>query len=170
MTFHVLGPTVPKDVCVFNNTEYQPGANVPEDKCKNCVCGDRVDAQTHLHIIECQPTECDTHCQQGYDHQAVPGQCCGKCVQTSCVVMLPDNTTHTIQPGSVWVPSGDKCLKFKCVKNMDQLIPIEAKTVCPDFHPEDCIPVSYNNHLADYLGSGKLAHLKTTGQCAKSYF
>ncbi|XP_029626315.1 intestinal mucin-like protein [Salmo trutta] len=131
---------VAKDVCVFNNTEYQPGANVPEDKCKNCVCGDSVDAQTHLHIIECQPTECDTHCQQGYDYQAVPGQCCGKCVQTSCVVMLPDNTTHTIQPGSVWIPSGDKCLKYECVKIMDQLIPIEAKTVCPDFYPEDCIP------------------------------
>ncbi|XP_031686923.1 mucin-5AC [Oncorhynchus kisutch] len=131
---------VPTDVCVFNNTEYQPGANVPGDKCKNCVCGDSVDAQSHLHIIECHPTECDTHCQQGYDHQAVPGQCCGKCVQTSCVVMLPDNTTHTIQPGSVWIPSGDKCLKYECVKIQDQLIPIEAKTVCPVFHPEDCIP------------------------------
>ncbi|XP_070985515.1 mucin-5B-like [Oncorhynchus clarkii lewisi] len=131
---------VPKDVCVFNNTEYQPGANVPEDKCKNCVCGDSVDAQSHLHIIECHPTECDTHCQQGYDHQAVPGQCCGKCVQTSCVVMLPDNTTHTIQPGSIWIPSGNKCLKYECVKIQDQLIPIEAKTVCPVFHPEDCVP------------------------------
>eukprot|EP00063_Salmo_salar_P056484 XP_014031319.1 PREDICTED: intestinal mucin-like protein [Salmo salar] len=54
--------------------------------------------------------------------------------------MLPDNTTHTIQPGSVWIPSGDKCLKFECVKIMDQFIPIEAKTVCPDFYPEDCIP------------------------------
>ncbi|XP_045076315.1 intestinal mucin-like protein, partial [Coregonus clupeaformis] len=142
-TMGVCCPTyqcLPMDVCVFNNTEYQPGTNVPEDKCKNCVCGDRVDAQTHLHIIECQPTECDTHCQQGYDHQAVPGQCCGKCVQTSCVVMLPDNTTHTIQPGSVWIPSGDKCLKFECVKIMDQLITMEAKTVCPDFYPEDCIP------------------------------
>ncbi|XP_031671696.1 intestinal mucin-like protein [Oncorhynchus kisutch] len=142
-TMGVCCPTyqcLPKDVCVFNNTEYQPGANVPGDKCKNCVCGDRVDAQSHLHIIECQPTECDTHCQQGYDHQAVPGQCCGKCVQTSCVVMLPDNTTHTIQPGSIWIPSGDKCLKFECVKIMDQFIPIEAKTVCPVFHPEDCLP------------------------------
>nr|XP_046204828.1 mucin-2-like [Oncorhynchus gorbuscha] len=131
---------VPKNVCVFNNTEYQPGANVPGDKCKNCVCGDSVDAQSHLHIIECHPTECDTHCQQGYDHQAVPGQCCGKCVQTSCVVMLPDNTTHTIQPGSVWIPSGDKCLKYECVKIQEQFIPIEAKTVCPVFHPEDCVP------------------------------
>nr|XP_046201796.1 mucin-5AC-like [Oncorhynchus gorbuscha] len=142
-TMGVCCPTyqcMPKDVCVFNNTEYQPGANVPGDKCKNCVCGDRVDAQSHLHIIECQPTECDTHCQQGFDHQAVPGQCCGKCVQTSCVVMLPDNTTHTIQPGSIWIPSGEKCLKFECVKIMDQFIPIEAKTVCPDFHPEDCLP------------------------------
>ncbi|XP_038825088.1 intestinal mucin-like protein [Salvelinus namaycush] len=43
-------------------------------------------------------------------------------------------------PGSVWIPSGDKCLKYECVKIMDQLIPIEAKTVCPDFYPEDCVP------------------------------
>lgn len=59
-----------------------------------------------------------------------------------------------LQPGSVWIPSGDKCLKYECVNIMDQLIPIQAKTVCPDFYPEDCIPVSYNNHQANDLGPG----------------
>jgi hypothetical protein len=57
-----------------------------------------------------------------------------------------------LQPGSVWIPSGDKCVKYECVKIQEQFIPIEAKTVCPVFHPEDCVPVSYNNHLANDLG------------------
>ncbi|CDQ95897.1 unnamed protein product, partial [Oncorhynchus mykiss] len=30
--------------------------------------------------------------------------------------------------------------QYECVKIQDQLIPIEAKTVCPVFHPEDCVP------------------------------
>uniref|UniRef100_A0A8C7DMB7 Mucin-5AC n=1 Tax=Oncorhynchus kisutch TaxID=8019 RepID=A0A8C7DMB7_ONCKI len=51
-----------------------------------------------------------------------------------------------LQPGSVWIPSGDKCLKYECVKIQDQLIPIEAKTVCPVFHPEDCIPPMLYNY------------------------
>ena len=34
---------------------------------------------------------------QGYEYQTVPGQCCGNCVQTSCVVTLSDNSTHTLQ-------------------------------------------------------------------------
>uniref|UniRef100_A0AAY5K918 Intestinal mucin-like protein n=2 Tax=Esox lucius TaxID=8010 RepID=A0AAY5K918_ESOLU len=131
---------VPKDVCVSNNTEYQPGANVPMGNCQTCVCGDKVDATTNQRIIECKPTECDHTCPQGYEYQAMSEQCGGKCVQTSCVVRLRDNTTHTIQPGSIWTPPGDKCLRFECVKIIDQLITMEVQTVCPDFNSEDCIP------------------------------
>uniref|UniRef100_A0A3B4XDX1 Mucin 5f n=1 Tax=Seriola lalandi dorsalis TaxID=1841481 RepID=A0A3B4XDX1_SERLL len=36
-------------------------------------------------------------CVQGYEYQNVPGQCCGKCVQTSCVVTLQNNSTHTLK-------------------------------------------------------------------------
>jgi len=83
---------------------------------------------------------CDIHCQLGYEYQNVSGQCCGRCVQTSCVVMLPDNTTHTVQPGSIWAPPQQPCIKYECVNILDQFMTVAAKTVCPVFHPEDCTP------------------------------
>lgn len=46
------------------------------------------------------------------------------------------------QPGQIWTPPSDKCLKFECVKIGTQFIVIEAKLVCPPFNKEDCIPVS----------------------------
>ncbi|KAJ7995021.1 hypothetical protein DPEC_G00255580 [Dallia pectoralis] len=130
---------VPKNVCVANNTEYHPGAIVPLGKCQSCVCSERVNPKTHLHVVHCKTTDCN-NCPMGYEYQTSADQCGGKCVQTSCVVSLPDNTTHTIQPGSIWTPSENKCLRFECVQIMDQLITVKAKTVCPDFYPEDCIP------------------------------
>ncbi|KAJ8361881.1 hypothetical protein AAFF_G00415920 [Aldrovandia affinis] len=87
----------PKAVCVHNNTEYQPGANVPTDKCEVCKCGSSVDTATKLHVLECSPVQCDTDCQPGFEYQLVPGDCCGKCVQKSCVVVLPGNETEIIE-------------------------------------------------------------------------
>lgn len=34
---------------------------------------------------------------QGYKYETVEGQCCGKCVQVSCVMKLKDNTTKILQ-------------------------------------------------------------------------
>ncbi|XP_036390593.1 mucin-5B-like [Megalops cyprinoides] len=130
----------PKSVCVFNNTEYQPGASISTDGCRQCQCGDSAASDSPLHAIECHPTPCDTHCQLGFEYQVVSGQCCGKCVQKSCVIALPDNTTHLIQPGQIWPLPDDKCVKYKCEEIEDQLVPVEVKTVCPEFHPKECIP------------------------------
>ncbi|KAG7473977.1 hypothetical protein MATL_G00101660 [Megalops atlanticus] len=130
----------PKSVCVFNNTEYQPGASIPTDGCRQCQCGNSAAPDSPLHAIECRPTSCDTHCQLGFEYQVVSGQCCGKCVQKSCVITLPDNTTHLIQPGHIWPLPDDKCVKYKCEEVEDQLVPVEVKMVCPEFHPKECIP------------------------------
>ncbi|KAI1895641.1 hypothetical protein AGOR_G00108320 [Albula goreensis] len=130
---------LPKPVCVHNNTEYQPGASIPTDNCQKCKCGDSVDPDTKLHVVECTPIECDKYCQQGFEYEVVPGKCCGKCVQKSCVVVL-GNETHVIEVGQTWTPPDDNCVKYRCDKIGDQLVPVEVKTVCPEFNPEECIP------------------------------
>uniref|UniRef100_A0AAZ3PKS5 Uncharacterized protein n=2 Tax=Oncorhynchus tshawytscha TaxID=74940 RepID=A0AAZ3PKS5_ONCTS len=131
---------VPKGVCVYNNIEYQPGAEVPEGTCENCICSSIMDPSTKLNNIVCTNISCDTTCSQGFQYQAIPGQCCGKCVQTSCVVTMPDKTKHTIQVNETWSPPGDKCVKYTCEKTGGQYIPGEVKTVCPAFSPENCVP------------------------------
>ncbi|GLD55652.1 mucin-5AC-like protein [Lates japonicus] len=129
-----------KDVCVFNNHEYQVGDLVPMTPCDKCICSDQIDASTHLHTIKCQPIPCDPHCPLGYEYQTISGQCCGKCVQKLCIVTLSNNSTHTIEPGTIWTPTGSPCVKYECVKIGNQFITVEAKTICTSFHPDECIP------------------------------
>uniref|UniRef100_A0A8C7QAX2 MUC5A protein n=1 Tax=Oncorhynchus mykiss TaxID=8022 RepID=A0A8C7QAX2_ONCMY len=121
----------------------QPGAEVPEGTCENCICSSIMDPSTKLNNIVCTNISCDTTCSQGFQYQAIPDQCCGKCVQTSCVVTMPDKTKHTIQVNETWSPPGDKCVKYTCEKTGGQYIPGEVKTVCPAFSPENCVPVSF---------------------------
>ncbi|MBN3322651.1 MUC5B protein, partial [Atractosteus spatula] len=123
------------DICVPSC-----GVSVPKDTCELCQCSYEVDPNTRLNIIACDPMRCDKNCQLGFTYQAVPGQCCGQCVQDSCVIMLPDHTVHVIEPGDTWSPAGDKCVKYECVKIEDQFVPVEAKTTCPLFNRKDCTP------------------------------
>ncbi|MBN3302144.1 MUC2 protein, partial [Amia calva] len=131
---------VPKGVCVFNNTEYQPGVEVPENSCDHCQCSSNVDPKTKMNTIDCTPTKCDKNCPAGYVYQDAPGQCCGQCVQESCVISLLNNTVQIIEPGKIWTPPGDKCVHYECVQIEDQFIPVEAKITCPPFNPMDCVP------------------------------
>uniref|UniRef100_A0AAY4ES69 Mucin 5f n=1 Tax=Denticeps clupeoides TaxID=299321 RepID=A0AAY4ES69_9TELE len=87
---------MPKPICLFNNTEYLPGQSVPMKTCEKCVCSDKLDPQNKLHAIECEPVHCDTNCPVGFAPQPVDGQCCGNCVQTSCVAVYSGSITHSI--------------------------------------------------------------------------
>ncbi|CAK6975861.1 mucin-5AC-like [Scomber scombrus] len=129
-----------KDVCVFNNHEYQVGDVVPKKPCEKCICSKNRDGSSGLHIIECKPTPCDKHCPLGYEYQTVPGQCCGNCVQTSCIVTLSNNSTHTLQPGAIWTPTGNPCVKYECMKIDKQFITVDMKTICPTYDPSECVP------------------------------
>ncbi|XP_062417665.1 mucin-2-like [Pungitius pungitius] len=131
---------IQKDVCVFQNNVYQVGDVVPMKKpCDNCICSKNPDGSSGFNIVECQPTPCDTHCPLGYEYQTVAGQCCGKCLQTSCVI-TPSNVSQTLQPGTIWTPVDNPCVKFECVKIATQFITVEAKTICPLYDPKECIP------------------------------
>ncbi|XP_039982419.1 mucin-2-like [Xiphias gladius] len=128
------------NTCVFNNTGYKVGDMVPMNPCEKCTCTNTTEAGRHQYEIKCLPVPCDTHCPLGYEYQSIPGQCCGKCVQTSCIVMLSKNSTHMLKPGTVWSPAGNPCEKFECVKTANQFITVEAKIICQPFNPDECIP------------------------------
>ena len=117
--------------------------------------------------------------KQGYKNVDVSGECCGKCVQTSCVFEVPGlpspvvlkvstseckdaqrvweselchvqecifiNSTpflHIWQPSESWSPPNDNCTTYDCQKIKDDFIILKNKTTCPEFDPNNCIPVS----------------------------
>ncbi|XP_068587282.1 mucin-2-like [Cebidichthys violaceus] len=130
-----------QNVCVYQNHIYQVGDMVLMKPCYNCICSNMKDASDEFHKIECQLAPCDTHCPLGYEYETVADQCCGKCVQTSCVFMLPNsNITRTLQPGTNWSPADNPCVRFDCMKIANQCITIEAEISCPPYNPEECIP------------------------------
>ncbi|KAM4618231.1 mucin-5B-like [Polymixia lowei] len=131
---------VPKGVCVSNDTEYKPGADVSTRSCETCRCGRTQDPVSKLNKIECFSIACSTQCPQGYVYEILPGQCCGKCKQTKCVVVLADNTSRTIEPSQSWSPPNDKCSKYECIKMKEALTIIESQTACAEFDPRNCIP------------------------------
>ncbi|XP_039604634.1 mucin-5B-like [Polypterus senegalus] len=88
---------VPKKVCIFNNTEYQPGATVPSSICEECKCSSEIDADTKLFKIDCNTKKCDKNCHAGFTYQDVVGQCCGRCVQIACIFPMPSSANN---PGS----------------------------------------------------------------------
>lgn len=158
---------VPKDVCVYNQKEYQPGEKIPiipvtteppleaplttsgafsftastknQSSCENCYCRASEDLNTTLPSIVCQPVVCNTTCSEGYAYQELSGQCCGKCVQTKCIVSI-DNSTVTIEHNQTFVSPSDKCIKYVCEKVNDQYITTKNIPNCPAFDPLDCVP------------------------------
>ncbi|XP_029354409.1 mucin-5AC-like, partial [Echeneis naucrates] len=112
---------------------------VPMNNCEKCICRKSANASSPPQI-DCQPIPCDKQCPVGYEYKEFPGQCCGKCVQTACIITLPNNSTHTLQPGTTWSPPESPCSEFECVKTGNQFITVENKTICPPFDPTKCIP------------------------------
>lgn len=98
----------------------QPGSPVYSSKCEDCVCTNRTDSSSQLNVISCTHVHCEDTCSpvsapadgprpapgssparadlsvrvpQGFELVDVPGQCCGKCQQTHCIVKRPGAET-----------------------------------------------------------------------------
>ncbi|KAM9860597.1 mucin-5B-like [Aulostomus maculatus] len=156
----------PKGVCVYNSTEYKPGSKIPTPEspsvpalpapappagppgtspdtvraCQECYCSHDPDPATGLNTITCTPTICHANCSEGYEYQREPARCCGTCVQKSCIVTAPDDTTHAIQVNATYVLPDDKCVTYTCKNVSGGLVTKETRTTCPPFNPLDCEP------------------------------
>uniref|UniRef100_A0A8C2U6P4 Mucin 2, oligomeric mucus/gel-forming n=1 Tax=Coturnix japonica TaxID=93934 RepID=A0A8C2U6P4_COTJA len=84
---------VPKKVCVHYNAEFLPNSSVFVDKCHDCFCTNKVNSSTQLNVISCEHIPCNTYCEPGYERQHVEGECCGKCVQTKCIIHTSHGST-----------------------------------------------------------------------------
>ncbi|XP_043915137.1 mucin-2-like [Protopterus annectens] len=141
------GKCCPVDECelqavMLSEHDKTPEAVVPKDTCEICVCTSDVDPSTMLHEISCAPQLCTIHCDPGFEYQEVPGQCCGECIQTQCVVFLPDSSIHLLKPNETWVAPADNCTEYECAVMDNAFITITNKIVCPPFDPKECVPGS----------------------------
>ncbi|XP_029289229.1 mucin-2-like [Cottoperca gobio] len=129
-----------KRVCVYKGSEYQHGSAVPAPPCQECVCINEVDPFSGLLKIQCEFQKCDKNCDLGYKFvEANSDECCGKCVQTHCVVHLND-TKELLQPGDTWSPPENKCQYYTCINVADTLTTFSSQIVCPPFQQNNCQP------------------------------
>nr|XP_055048925.1 mucin-2-like [Misgurnus anguillicaudatus] len=131
---------VPKEVCVFDKKEYEPGSPIPVD-CQECTCTREVDPKTQLFKISCKMVTCDKVCDDGYEYQEPESfkDCCGKCVQTHCIVNV-NGTQHILKVGDV-LPTTDRgCDRITCTKVNGQFITDNYRVQCPPFNISNCQP------------------------------
>ncbi|XP_074774746.1 mucin-2 [Athene noctua] len=131
---------VPKRVCVHQNAEFLPNSSVFVDKCQNCFCTNEVNVSTQLNIISCEHIPCNTYCEPGYEHQPVKGECCGKCVQTKCVIRTAHNSHLILSPGEFKNDPYNNCTIYSCVKVHNQFVSSTSEITCPAFNEESCKP------------------------------
>uniref|UniRef100_UPI003AAB67E3 mucin-2-like n=1 Tax=Centroberyx gerrardi TaxID=166262 RepID=UPI003AAB67E3 len=130
----------PKRVCVHKDVEYKPGASVPLSACQDCTCTREVDPKTGLFKILCELQQCKDNCEMGHEYvETDSDECCGKCVQTHCVLNV-NGTKHLLMQGQTWSPPENKCEHYTCVKNGDTFIIINSTILCPLFEQSNCQP------------------------------
>ncbi|XP_064309329.1 mucin-2 [Phalacrocorax carbo] len=131
---------VPKRVCVHQNAEFLPNSSVFVDKCQNCFCTNEVNVSTQLNIISCEHIPCNTYCQPGYERQPVKGECCGRCVQTKCVIHTANSSDLILKPGEFKNDPYNNCTIYSCVNIHNQFISSVSEITCPAFNEDRCKP------------------------------
>nr|XP_061825632.1 mucin-2 [Nerophis lumbriciformis] len=154
LTIHVANDSccpsydcVPKGVCVFNDTEYKPEMQFSKDACETCFCTGAQDPESKLNVVECHQKQCSVQCPEGSEYQTQPGECCGTCKKTSCIVEHPGVVPIIIKPSQSWWPPNDNCTRYDCHKVKDEIITSINQTQCPDFDPENCVPGTEQNDI-----------------------
>ncbi|XP_056907848.1 intestinal mucin-like protein [Takifugu flavidus] len=130
----------PKRVCVHKDVEYQPGSSVPVIDCQDCTCTNLVDPHTNLFKITCEFQQCNEKCDEGFEYmEPSSDECCGKCVQTHCILDF-NGTKEFLVQGQSWSPSESKCEIHTCIKSAGALAPVSSQIICPPFQESNCDP------------------------------
>uniref|UniRef100_A0AC11E245 Uncharacterized protein n=1 Tax=Ovis aries TaxID=9940 RepID=A0AC11E245_SHEEP len=117
-------------LCSFNGTVYGVGATVPGvAPCHTCAC---LSMGSEDPTVQCEEEACNTTCLPGFEYSTVAGQCCGECVQTSC--LAPDG--QLVQFNETWINSlVDNCTEYHCQARDGPPMLTPTPVVCPDVSP-----------------------------------
>ncbi|XP_049676656.1 mucin-2 isoform X2 [Accipiter gentilis] len=125
-------------------------------KCNTSLCTSKAPKCTlgfevHSHIpsgqccpvYQCVPKRVCVHQNAeflGYESQPVKGECCGRCVQTKCVIHTSHNSDLILSPGEFKNDPYNNCTIYSCVNIHNQLISSTSEITCPAFNEESCKP------------------------------
>ncbi|XP_068115907.1 kielin/chordin-like protein [Hyperolius riggenbachi] len=158
-TGHCCGKCV-KTSCVFINPDgttqiVNEGQSQPS-RSDVCVTYDCKMVEGTLSSIETQEScqyKTQKDCGAGETYQPPPaGKCCGTCVQTSCVLILPDGTIEILSVGESFPSSSDKCVTYNCQQSEGTVITTETQETCQYNSQRDC-------------GAGEIYEPPLAGQC-----
>ncbi|CAH2325388.1 mucin-5B [Pelobates cultripes] len=128
----------PLNVCVSEEAIYQPGSPVAQKSgsCKECMCTTEKDTNTMLNLITCKSISCNKDCLKGYKYEEVEDQCCGKCVQVACTIIMDAATTIVIEPNKTY--SINNCSYYECNKTNEQFVSTRINKECSVRSQDDC--------------------------------
>ncbi|KAL1513261.1 hypothetical protein ABEB36_002690 [Hypothenemus hampei] len=117
--------------CKMNEKVFQVNESWPSpdgDKCKTFTC---IQKGTTNEVSKQEFVEtCKKDCEKGWTYKESNKECCGKCIQTSCIV---NNTLKS--PNETW-KSPDGCTTYSCENFDGQLLVSSNQESCPSI--DDC--------------------------------
>uniref|UniRef100_A0A803XKC0 Mucin 2, oligomeric mucus/gel-forming n=1 Tax=Meleagris gallopavo TaxID=9103 RepID=A0A803XKC0_MELGA len=108
------------------------------DKCHDCFCTNDVNISTQLNVISCEHIPCNTYCEPVSDE--LEGECCGKCVQTKCIIHTSHGSSLILNPGEFTNDPYNNCTIYSCTSLKNQLFSSTSEITCPAFSEESCKP------------------------------
>ncbi|XP_075692876.1 uncharacterized protein LOC142660181 [Rhinoderma darwinii] len=151
----------PDSVCVRDNTIYQPGSTIPQDKntCQKCECSKDEQDESGFYAVKCQELLCDKTCEKGSVYAEKEGECCGECVPKQCTMKKEkvesggnaesgqneegaesgkEDTHILIQIGDTYRPEGSTCSYYECDEEDGKPVLTKVKKVCQELDISKC--------------------------------
>uniref|UniRef100_A0A8C6E4J9 von Willebrand factor n=1 Tax=Moschus moschiferus TaxID=68415 RepID=A0A8C6E4J9_MOSMO len=125
----------PVQACVLNGTIIGPGKTVMVDACMTCRCTVQAGVISGFKL-ECRQTTCQA-CPAGYVEEKLQGECCGRCLPTTCTIQL--------RGGQILMLKRDEKLQDGCdshfckVNKRGEFIWEKRVMGCPPFNEHKCL-------------------------------
>ncbi|XP_050302983.1 hemocytin [Anthonomus grandis grandis] len=113
--------------CKVKDKVYEIGETWPSpdgDKCKTVTC--KKHSESNQLSKEVSTQTCTKNCSKGWEYIESTTECCGKCVQTSCIL----SDSELKKPNETWM-SEDGCKTYSCSDAGDQLVVTSTTEGCP---------------------------------------